>query len=108
MEHPHSDLKKGQQGKPHVHYADFTPAEKHVAVVDLGIDKIVTYEVEENKLKEVNSLSTSVGSGPRHLTFHPNGRYAYAMTEFSSEVLFLTYDESKGSFTQNKLFNDPG
>ncbi|MED3974204.1 6-phosphogluconolactonase [Priestia megaterium] len=102
VEHPHSDLKKGQQGKPHVHYADFTPGEKHVAVVDLGIDKIVTYEVEENKLKEVNSLSTSVGSGPRHLTFHPNDRYAYAMTEFSSEVLFLTYDESKGSFTQQQ------
>ena len=34
VEHPHSDLKKGQKGKPHVHYADFTPGEKHVAVVD--------------------------------------------------------------------------
>ncbi|MFH7456696.1 beta-propeller fold lactonase family protein, partial [Pseudomonas syringae group genomosp. 7] len=53
-------------------------------------------------MKEVNSLSISVGSGPRHLTFHPNGRYAYAMTEFSSEVLFLTYDESTGSFTQQQ------
>ena len=45
--------------------------------VDLGIDKIITYEVKDSTLTEVNRLSVNPGSGPRHITFHPNGKYAY-------------------------------
>lgn len=69
-----------------------------MVVVDLGIDEIVIYEVEDNKLKEVNSFFIFVGLGFRYLMFYLNGCYVYVMIEFSFEVLFLIYDESKGSF----------
>ena len=68
--------------------------------VDLGIDKIITYEVKDSTLTEVNRLSVNPGSGPRHITFHPNGKYAYVMTELSSEVIVLTYNPAEGSFTE--------
>ena len=48
----------------------------------------------------MNSLAVNPGSGPRHITFHPNGKYAYVMTELSSEVIVLTYNPAEGAFTE--------
>jgi 6-phosphogluconolactonase len=90
-----------RQEKPHTHFAGVTPNEKYLAVVELGADQLITYEISNNgKLTEVNRFSAHPGSGPRHLTFHPNGKYAYMMTEFSSEVIALTFNREDGSFTE--------
>ncbi|EIT83939.1 hypothetical protein A374_17929 [Fictibacillus macauensis ZFHKF-1] len=87
-----------RQEKPHTHYAGFTPDEKYIVAVDLGIDQIITYDYSNDTLKEVHTLHVKPGSGPRHITFHPNGKYAYVMTEISSEVIVLSYNEEDGSF----------
>ncbi|HDR4604479.1 lactonase family protein [Bacillus anthracis] len=100
MAHEGSGPNKERQEKPHAHYAGHTPDEKYVVGVDLGIDKIITYEIKDSRLTEVNRLSVNPGSGPRHITFHPNGKYAYVMTELSSEVIVLTYNPAEGSFTE--------
>ncbi|WCK56712.1 lactonase family protein [Aneurinibacillus sp. Ricciae_BoGa-3] len=95
-----------RQEKPHTHFAGVTPNEKYVAVVELGTDSLITYEVnEEGKLKEVSRLATHPGSGPRHLAFHPNHKFAYIMTEFSSEVIVLTYDAQDGHFTEQQYIS---
>lgn len=89
-----------RQEKPHTHYAGVTPEEKYVAVVELGSDCLITYEVsDDGKLTEVSRLSLKGGSGPRHLTFHPNKQMAYLLTEFSSEVIVLAYHPENGQFT---------
>lgn len=98
IQHEGSGPDKERQEKPHVHYAGFTPDEKYVAVVDLGIDQLITYEVVNGQLKLANKLSLKPGCGPRHLIFHPNGNYAYLMTEMSSEVVALQYNNKDGSF----------
>ncbi|OKA26574.1 lactonase family protein [Bacillus cereus] len=100
MAHEGSGPNKERQEKPHAHYAGHTPDEKYVVGVDLGIDKIITYEIKDSRLTEVNRLSVNPGSGPRHITFHSNGKYAYVMTELSSEVIVLTYNPAEGSFTE--------
>ncbi len=84
-----------RQEKPHLHYAGFTPDERFVIVVDLGTDTITTYRPVNGELKEVNVLKTKAGSGPRHIAFHPNGKFAYVMTELSNEVIALRYEEGK-------------
>ncbi|SDY25318.1 6-phosphogluconolactonase [Evansella caseinilytica] len=89
-----------RQEKPHAHYAAFTPDEKYVAAIDLGIDQLITYELNHGQLKEVSRLTVKPGSGPRHLVFHPSENIAYLMTEFSSEVLVLQYNPEDGSFAQ--------
>lgn len=89
-----------RQEKPHLHYANFSPDEKYVVAVDLGSDRILTYKNKEGKLEEHRSLATRAGTGPRHLVFHPNGKYAYVMTELSSEVIVLRYHEDDGSFSE--------
>src|SRR5579875_1160074 len=95
-----------RQEKPHTHYAAVTPNEKFLAVVELGSDAVITYEVsEDGTLTEVSRLSTHPGSGPRHLVFHPNHKFAYVMTEFSSEVIFLTFDGETGRFTAKQYIS---
>ncbi|XTP55493.1 lactonase family protein [Niallia sp. Krafla_26] len=90
-----------RQEKAHTHYAGMTPDEKYLVVVELGSDKLLTYNVKEDgTLTEVSRLDIRPGSGPRHLTFHPlNKNIAYIMTEFSSEIIVLSYHEENGSFT---------
>lgn len=105
IKHEGSGPNKERQEKSHVHFTGFTPDEKFVAVVDLGTDKLVTYKHEDGKLIEVHTLSLNAGSGPRHLSFHPNGKVAYVMTELSSEVVTLSYDSETGEFTEQQYIS---
>lgn len=91
-----------RQEKPHMHYAGFTPDEKYVIAIDLGSDQIITYRADQGKLTKVHTFETKPGSGPRHIAFHSNGKYAYVMTELSSEVIVLQYNEADGSFTEKQ------
>jgi 6-phosphogluconolactonase len=94
-----------RQEKPHMHYAGFTPDGKYVIAIDLGSDRIYTYSAENGELREERIMETKPGSGPRHLTFHPNGKFAYVMTELSSEVLVLHYDEKDGRFSEQQYIS---
>jgi len=89
-----------RQEKPHTHYAAPAPDGRYIIAIDLGIDQIITYELNQGDLMEKSSLSVKPGSGPRHLAFHPNGQYAFVMTEFSSEVIALSYAPREGNFKQ--------
>lgn len=100
VQHEGNGPNKERQEKPHAHYSGFTPDGKYIAAIDLGIDKLITYEVKDGQLQEVESLSVKPGSGPRHLEFHPNGKIAYLMTELSNEVIVLAYDSENGSFKE--------
>jgi 6-phosphogluconolactonase len=98
--HLGSGPNKDRQEKAHTHYSGYTPDEKYIVAVDLGIDQLITYKIEYNSLVEVSKLSVKPGSGPRHITFHPNGKFAYIMTELSNEVIVLEYNSENGSFTE--------
>ncbi|WAA13860.1 lactonase family protein [Fervidibacillus halotolerans] len=100
VQHKGHGLDPQRQEKPHVHFAGFTPDEKYIVAVDLGTDKLVTYRLENGNLTENSTLTLRPGSGPRHITFHPNGRFAYIMTELSSEVIQLQYHSNTGSFEE--------
>lgn len=89
-----------RQEKPHIHFSGFTPDQKYVVAIDLGTDKLDTYKLQELTLTKVQSLSLAPGCGPRHITFHPNGKFAYVMTELSNEIIVLTYNSEDGSFKE--------
>ncbi|MEW9052653.1 MAG: lactonase family protein [Neobacillus sp.] len=95
-----------RQEKPHSHYAALTPDEKYLTVVELGIDAVITYDVaEDGELTKKKLLPLKAGSGPRHLVFHPNGKTAYIMTEFSSEVITLSYNPEDGHFSEKQYIS---
>lgn len=90
----------GQDG-PHAHQVVTSPDGGHVLAVDLGTDTVYTYRLDERKgtLREVAQAHTRPGAGPRHLTFHPGGRYAYLANELDDTVAVCAYDPATGRLT---------
>ncbi|MFD3501345.1 lactonase family protein [Streptomyces sp. NPDC058676] len=90
----------GQQG-PHAHQFVTSPDGGHVLAVDLGTDTVYTYRLDEKtgRLREVAQAHTRPGAGPRHLTFHPGGRYAYLANEVDNTVAVCAYDPDGGRLT---------
>ncbi|WP_320780445.1 lactonase family protein [Streptomyces sp. CRN 30] len=90
----------GQDG-PHAHQIVTSPDGGHVLAVDLGTDTVYTYRLDTAKgtLTEVSRASTRAGAGPRHLTFHPGGRYAYLACELDDTVVVCRYDPDSGRLT---------
>ncbi len=89
-----------RQSKPHVHCTYFSPDGKFLFVNDLGTDKIYRYLIaptNETVLNEEDVVTTEVpdGSGPRHITFHPNGKYAYLVNELFGTVIAFEYKDGK-------------
>lgn len=89
------------QDRPHPHSSFYSPDERYLFVQDLGLDRIVAYSVdkEAGKLARIGETALQPGAGPRHLVFHPSGRYAYVINELNSTVTSFTYDAESGSLT---------
>lgn len=87
----------GQQG-PHAHQFVTGPDSRHVLAVDLGTDTVYTYRLDpvRGTLTEVAQAHTRPGAGPRHLAFHPGGRYAYLANEVDDTVAVCAYDPRSG------------
>ncbi|MET8685486.1 lactonase family protein [Streptomyces sp. NPDC004732] len=90
----------GQQG-PHAHQISTSPDGRHVLAVDLGNDTVYTYRLDEKagRLSRVSYASLRPGAGPRHLTFHPSGRFAYLANELDNTVVVCAYDSATGRLT---------
>ena len=92
--------KQRQQG-PHAHEVVFDPSNRYLLEADLGLDKILVYRFDAATGKvtpnDPPSVSLVPGSGPRHLAFHPNGRFVFTINEMASTVTTLTWDAAKGA-----------
>ncbi|MEU6372460.1 lactonase family protein [Streptomyces sp. NPDC046909] len=98
--HSSPDPGPGQEG-PHAHQVVTSPDGGHVLAVDLGTDTVYSYRLDERsgRLTEVARARTRPGAGPRHLTFHPGGRYAYLANEADNTVAVCAYDARTGRLT---------
>lgn len=82
-----------RQDRSHVHCVRWTPDQKYIAVVDLGIDSVTLYRATDFSLASETKLPA--GSGPRHIAFHPTKPLAYVMSELQTGVTTLAYAEGK-------------
>jgi 6-phosphogluconolactonase len=95
-----------RQKGPHVHCTVLSPDNNFLFSANLGTDKISAYRFEASKtsnpLTPANPVFTLVegGSGPRHFTFHPNGQFAYLITELSGKI--IAYDYNNGRLTEKQ------
>ena len=89
------------QKSAHPHYCGISPDNRFAFVCDLGMDKIVVYEIdhEEAQLKEVSQASAVAGGGPRHMKFHPSGKFALVLNELTLSVSVFRYDADSGTLT---------
>lgn len=86
--HQGSSIHKTRQESAHTHFVTKTPDNKYLLVTDLGMDKIVVYDKNLNK---VHAVDTPKGAGPRHLAFSHDGSLLYCVNELTSSVSVYAY-----------------
>lgn len=100
IEHTGSGPNKERQEKPHVHCVYFSPDHHQLYVSDLGIDQIAIYNYRQGDVQPLVPATPGFapfppGSGPRHLVFHPNGKWAYVVHELDGKITAFHYDNGK-------------
>lgn len=78
-----------RQDCSHPHCLTLTPDGQYLCICDLGTDIIY---ICDHRLEEVCRVALRPGSGPRHLVFSPDGRYAFTSDELSSTVSVFSYE----------------
>lgn len=81
-----------RQEAAHCHFAAVTRGNDEMFVCDLGTDTVAAYRLSPDGAlarEPEHDLHVAPGSGPRHLAFHPNGRWVYLVNELASTVLPL-------------------
>ena len=103
VQHEGSGPDPRRQEKPHAHSVYFDKSGRHLFVADLGLDKIMLYDVDDEKgtltPHEPPFSSVDPGAGPRHMAFLPNGRFAYVVNEMGNTVTAFSYAPASASFT---------
>jgi 6-phosphogluconolactonase (cycloisomerase 2 family) len=93
---------------PHIHEATPAPGGRWLLVNDLGSDRIWIYRIDlATGVLTAGSTPFWQGRlkcGPRHLVFHPNGRWVYNVNELDSTVDHLLWDSKQGTLTTSGAF----
>jgi 6-phosphogluconolactonase len=90
---------KPEQSGPRAHQIQSDPSGRFALAVDLGCDRIFVYQIDDGKLVKVSEGVVPPGSGPRHLAFSPNARFAYVINEHGSTVTTFAWDGGAGTLT---------
>jgi 6-phosphogluconolactonase len=93
-------INQERQKRSHIHSTVFSPNFDYVFLPDLGADKIRCYKFEPEKNEPLQTAEklftkTTLGSGPRHFTFHPNEKFAYCIEELTGTVNAYQYENGE-------------
>jgi len=101
VRHEGSSVNPARQKGPHAHSIVLDAANRYALAADLGIDKIMVYRLDSEHGKLLPNdppfVRCEPGSGPRHIAFHPSGKYAYVIEELSSTVEVFAYNADSGT-----------
>ncbi len=104
VQHQGSGIDPVRQKGPHAHSVTLDRANRFAFVPDLGLDKVMIYRFDRKRgMLEPNAvpwIKMKPGAGPRHVVFHPSGRFAYLINELNSTLAVLSYDGRKGAFME--------
>ncbi|MES3021519.1 MAG: lactonase family protein [Pseudomonadota bacterium] len=91
----------GRQDRPHAHWVGFSPDNRFAFVPDLGLDKVMIYKVDlaGGGLTPHGFGALPPGAGPRHMKFHPGGKWIYVLNELDLSVSVFGYDAAAGTMT---------
>jgi 6-phosphogluconolactonase len=82
----------------HPHMIAQDPFARHVYLTDLGLDRIMIYDLDRQNGKLVpvpnGEIKVRQGSGPRHFAFNPAGTKMYLINELGSTVMVFDVDKA--------------
>ena len=87
--------------KSHAHWAGFSPDNRFAFVPDLGLNKVVIYQLDPaaSRITPHGFGAIAPGGGPRHMKFHTNGKWIYVLHELDLKVTVFDYDAQAGTMT---------
>lgn len=104
VQHSGSSVNSERQRVPHAHVVTVSPDNRFILVADLGLDQVLVYRLDPSKgslaPNDPPIVKIAPGSGPRHLAFRPDGRFAYVINEMMSTVTAFGYDAAHGSLQE--------
>ncbi len=102
FQHEGSGADPKRQAGPHGHSINPTPDNQFALACDLGLDKVLIYKMDpaSGKLTTHGFGTVPPGSGPRHLAFHPNGKFVFVNNEMLMTETTFAYDAQKGALKE--------
>jgi 6-phosphogluconolactonase len=104
IQHTGSSVNHDRQAGPHAHCLISTPDNRFALVCDLGLDKVLAYHLDTADAKLTPNdppfAVVAAGSGPRHLAFSPDGKFAYVINELKLTVTVFAYDTNTAVLTE--------
>ena len=89
-----------RQQHPHAHFICTTHQNRYVMVCDLGTDEVLVFRFDTLSGRLIPSDSAFMrqepGSGPRHLTVLPGGKFVYVLNELTSAMAVFHFDAENG------------
>ncbi len=93
----------------HAHMVGADPSGRFILHVDLGLDKIFVWKLNERDgtlaPNDPAEISLPPGDGPRHFSFHPSGRWMYSIQEEASTIVLFDYDSATGRLTERQTIS---
>ena len=101
VQHHGSGPNHEHQEGPHAHWIETTADNRYAVVADLGLDKLLIYRFDatNGSLTPNNPPAADLppGSGPRHVAFSPNNKFAYSVNELKSTVTAFSFNAAQGT-----------
>jgi 6-phosphogluconolactonase len=109
IQHAGSSIDPARQEGPHAHAIVASPNNRFAYAADLGLDQVQCYRLEADTARLTPNrqpfVRTPPGAGPRHLAFHPNGKWLYVINELSNSVTRFDYDEESGVLIERQTIS---
>lgn len=103
IQHTGNSVDPQRQTHAYAHSIIVDPTNRFVLVADLGLDKVFVYHFNEKdgslSPNTPSFVTVKPGSGPRHIKFHPNGKWIYEINEMGSTINGFAWDGIKGALT---------
>jgi 6-phosphogluconolactonase len=93
-----------RQSQPHAHWVGFAPDNRFAFVPDLGLDQVMIYRHDTDRatITPNGAARVPAGGGPRHMKFHPLGKWAYVLNELAISVTVFDYNAQTGQLTSKQ------
>jgi len=99
--HAGSSVHPQRQTRPHPHGVAIDLAGRFVFVADLGSDRVEVFWLDQQTVLSRHAFwKAAAGAGPRHVTFHPTGRWLYCINELDSTISVLQFDARQGKLAE--------
>lgn len=83
-----------------------SPDNRYAYAADLGLDQILGYQLDAVSAKFATTTQGFVRTipprGPRHLTFHPDGKRLYVINELANSITLFDYDDRNGALYERQ------